>query len=199
MHAGMRQRLLRFALSALTAALMALAGTGSSKADLVEWSDTGQTEYKLFNDAAHKGVTSFTASIGKHGGTDYTATIDTSGTGTTVNTGAGFANIKPDTGNLTSLTITPTNSSWFSDFVFRGQLDPGAFTNSDKTATVTLAFRPEQQGVRLLLELGQEGRGFQGPRRHVLHKRTGDHLEPRHHGDWHRLQGDQAARVLSRL
>jgi hypothetical protein len=119
--------------------LAALALAASSKADLIQWSDTGQTEYKLYNKKHHDDVTSFTASIGKHKSTQYTALIVTGPD--TISSGAGYANIKPDVGNLTSLTITPSSPTWFSDFVFRGQLEPGAFTvgkGKDKTAKVTL-------------------------------------------------------------
>src|SRR6476660_10063562 len=67
---------------------------GQSKCD-------GGTDFK--NDAAVKDVSTFTGTVGGHTGTAIT--VDTIGN---IDTGAGFATIKPTSGALlTSLTFTP--------------------------------------------------------------------------------------------
>jgi hypothetical protein len=54
----------------------------------------------------------------------------------TIDTGAGFATIKPDTGTLTSLTFTPASNTTFEDFATNGQLvGPG---NKPETFTLTV-------------------------------------------------------------
>jgi hypothetical protein len=75
---------------------------------------------KFFIDNANKNVSSFTGTVGGHVGQDVTVTT----TGN-VNTGAGFAEIKPDLHTrqlLTDLIFTPSNPNLFGDFNFRGQL-----------------------------------------------------------------------------
>jgi hypothetical protein len=75
-------------------------------------------ELKLFNDVAHKSVTSFTATVGGHTGPEVL--VQTNGR---VDSGAGFANITPANGDpLISLIFTPADNTLFSDFSFRGQL-----------------------------------------------------------------------------
>ena len=78
----------------------------------------GGTDF--FNDAANHDVSTFTGTVGGHTGTAIT--VDTIGN---IDTGAGFATIKPTTDALlTSLTFTPADNTLFSDFSFRGQLNP---------------------------------------------------------------------------
>jgi hypothetical protein len=84
---------------------------GESKCD-------GGTDFK--NDSANHDVASFTGTVGGHAGT--AVTVDTTGN---VDTGAGFSTITPTSGALlTSLTFTPSNDTLFTDFSFRGQLNP---------------------------------------------------------------------------
>jgi hypothetical protein len=62
------------------------------------------------------------------------------------------------------LTITPGSSTWFSDFVFRGQLEPGAFTvgkGKDKTAKVTLdAYDQNNKKVELTWSFNKKDQVF---------------------------------------
>jgi hypothetical protein len=75
-------------------------------------------EVKLFNDADHKNVTDFDATVGGH--TGPAVHIHTDGP---VDSGAGFANITPVHGTtLFDIIITPADMTLFSDFSFRGQL-----------------------------------------------------------------------------
>jgi hypothetical protein len=78
----------------------------------------GGTDF--FNDSANHDVSTFTGTVGGHTGTAITVTT----TGN-VDTGGGFATITPTSGaTLTSLTFTPTDDTLFTDFSFRGQLNP---------------------------------------------------------------------------
>jgi hypothetical protein len=90
----------------------------------------GGTDF--FNDTANKDVSTFTGTVGGHTGT--ATTVTTTGN---VDTGAGFATITPTSGaTLTDLIFTPTDDTLFSDFSFRGQLDPSGFNgNIDVTWT----------------------------------------------------------------
>ena len=55
-------------------------------------------------------------------------TVDTTGN---VDTGSGFATITPvKGGTLTDLIFTPADNMLFSDFSFRGQLEPAGFTGT---------------------------------------------------------------------
>jgi hypothetical protein len=94
-------------------------------------------ELMLFNSDAHQNVTSFTASVGSQSGNPV---VDIS-TIVAVDTGAGFANIKP-TNNvspaplLTSITYTPKSQTLFNDFATNFQLmGPG---NTEEPWTLTV-------------------------------------------------------------
>ena len=93
----------------------------------------GGTDF--FNDSANHNVSTFTGTVGGHAGTAIT--VDTIGN---IDTGAGFSTIKPTKGTtLTDLIFTPADDSLFSDFSFRGQLDPSGFTGTiDVTWTDSL-------------------------------------------------------------
>jgi hypothetical protein len=77
----------------------------------------------FFNGDANKNVSSFVGNVGgQHSGPEVT--VDTVGS---VDTGAGFSNIKPVmNGSLTMLTFTPADGNLFDDFSFRGQLESTA-------------------------------------------------------------------------
>ena len=107
----------------LTAAiLIGLAGTGistpASASFVIGPEPTGTTELMLFL-GGENATTSLTGNIGSQNSSLTTAIT----TNTAVDAANGFANIKPDTGTLTTLTFTPTNSSQFRDFFFLGQLN----------------------------------------------------------------------------
>jgi len=92
----------------------------------------------LFNDVANKNVNTFKGFVGKNHPTGSDVTIDTT---ENVDTGSGFANIKPaKQGNqtLTDLIFTPADPNMFGDFSFRGQLEP------DADGTVTLIVTDNQ-------------------------------------------------------
>lgn len=77
---------------------------------------------KFFIDVANKDVSTFTG----HVGASELVTVHTSGN---VDTGSGFATIKPIAdATLTDLVFTPQNSTSFSDFAFRGQLERSGYT-----------------------------------------------------------------------
>jgi hypothetical protein len=84
----------------------------------------------LFNDTANKNVTDFTATVGGHKG--FPVAVHTTGA---IDSGAGFANIKPSStgGPLTDLIFTPADPTIFGDFSFRGELLAAGFV----TVTVT--------------------------------------------------------------
>jgi hypothetical protein len=77
----------------------------------------------FFIDTANHDVSTF-------GGTVQGNAISVDTTGN-VDTGSGFATIKPTSGaTLTDLIFTPANDTLFSDFSFRGQLDPSGFNGT---------------------------------------------------------------------
>lgn len=76
-----------------------------------------------FIDMANKDVSTFMMGVGGHTGPQVTVTT----TGN-VDTGAGFATIKPTKdATLTELTFTPADNTLFNDFSFRGQLSDAGF------------------------------------------------------------------------
>ena len=126
-----------FAMTVLTAAL-----TLSASATFMI--DTNPGGEKLFIDVANKDVSDFQGFVGANNPGAPHVGIHTTGN---VDTGSGFANIKPvKKGSLTVLTFTPENPDLFADFSFRGQLltDAGATVNVSVTDnlgnTQTFAF-----------------------------------------------------------
>ncbi|MBV8897299.1 MAG: hypothetical protein JO051_12360 [Acidobacteriaceae bacterium] len=89
----------------------------------------------FFNDNANRDVSTFTGTVGGHA--RDAVTVSTVGN---VDTGAGFATIKPTSGAmLTDLIFTPTDDTLFNDFSFRGQLaSPGYTGTIDVTWTDSL-------------------------------------------------------------
>ena len=78
---------------------------------------------KFFIGTANNNVATF-------GGTVQGNAITVDATGN-VDTGSGFATIKPTNGaTLTDLIFTPADDTLFSDFSFRGQLEPAGFTGA---------------------------------------------------------------------
>ena len=87
---------------------------------------------KLFIDVANKNVSDFEGFVGANNSSAPHVDIHTTGN---VNTGSGFATIKPiKDGSLTELIFTPENPNLFADFSFRGQLNDAA----NGTVTVTV-------------------------------------------------------------
>jgi hypothetical protein len=112
------------------AASAALAATGAAHATFVLDTSCGTSSCNegtmLFIDTQNSDVSTFGAAVGGAGGP--AVTVDTTGN---VFTGSGFATIKPTSGaTLTDLIFTPANDTLFSDFSFRGQLEPAAFTGA---------------------------------------------------------------------
>jgi len=102
-----------FSIAALTGAL-----TLSASATFIIDPNPGGA--KLFIDKANKNVSDFEGFVGANNSSAPHVDIHTTGN---VNTGSGFATIKPvKNGSLTVLTFTPENPDLFSDFSFRGQL-----------------------------------------------------------------------------
>jgi len=138
-------------IAALTFAL-----TLSAKATFVE-NTVFKGELKLFNDADHKAVTSFDATVGGHSGP--VVNVSTNGT-ELVDSGAGFATIKPVIGGtLSELIFTPADNTLFSDFSFRGQLT--------QKGTVTLAVF-DQFGTEFDFTTKSEGKDDDIPRFGVI-------------------------------
>lgn len=79
---------------------------------------------KMYSGDGYSNVAWFTGTVGgQHSGPPVTVT-----TIGNIDTGAGFADIKPvKTGSLTELTFTPANPNLFNDFSFRGQLEKTGF------------------------------------------------------------------------
>jgi hypothetical protein len=108
--------------TAIYSALICLV-VNQAKADfMLDTNITGLQEIKI--DHQNTAASQFSAHIG-------TNAIYVTTTGT-VDTGSGFATIKPDTGALTKLIFTPENGSIFNGFSFRGQL------SADGSITVTV-------------------------------------------------------------
>lgn len=75
---------------------------------------------KFYIDVANSKVSGFTGTVG---GNNSGPLVDVATTGN-VDTGSGYANIKPvKDGKLTSLLFTPDDPNLFGDFSFRGQLE----------------------------------------------------------------------------
>src|SRR6266513_2184746 len=114
-----------FAITILTCAL-----TLSASATFMV--DTNPGGEKLFIDVANKDVSDFEGFVGANNSSAPHVDIHTTGN---VNTGSGFANIKPiKDGSLTELIFTPEDPNLFADFSFRGQLNDAA----DGTVMVTV-------------------------------------------------------------
>ncbi len=81
----------------------------------------------FFIDVANKDVSSFSGMVGSNV-SGPVVNVSTIGN---VDTGSGFATIKPVmSGVLTQLTFTPVDPNMFSDFSFRGQLERSGFTGT---------------------------------------------------------------------
>lgn len=123
-----------------------------ANATFIEDPDPGGAFF--FIDGANKDVASFTGQVG---GQSTGVSVNVLAFGN-VDTGNGYANIKPANGDaiLTELIFTPENSNLFSDFSFRAQL----LASGDVTITVldaqlnpsqTITFedRPDQDFTRI--------------------------------------------------
>src|SRR5712692_7750941 len=85
------------------------AAPGTCRADFVLYTPTpsDKTEVKLYNSVAASNVRSFMGSVAmQRGGVPVLVTAGNA-IDVTIDTGAGFATIKPHTGLLTSVTFTP--------------------------------------------------------------------------------------------
>ena len=106
-----------FAMTVLTYAL-----TLSANATFIV--DTNPGGEKMFINGSNKDVSDFGGTVGKNNSGPQVA-IHTTGN---VDTGNGFANIKPTNKDtlLTELVFTPADPNLFADFSFRGQLNDAA-------------------------------------------------------------------------
>ena len=78
---------------------------------------------KFFIDTANNDVATFGGTVQGNA-----IAVDTTGN---VDTGSGFATIRPASdATLTDLIFTPADDALFSDFSFRGQLEPAGFTGT---------------------------------------------------------------------
>jgi hypothetical protein len=116
-----------FQLAAVAAALAAGSFVGTAHATFVVDTSCGQSMCaagtKMFIDSANKNVSTFGAAVSGNA-----ITVDTTGN---VDTGSGFATIKPTKGGtLTDLIFTPASDTLFNDFSFRGQLEKSGFTGT---------------------------------------------------------------------
>jgi hypothetical protein len=107
-----------------TAVGAALGAASAAHATFVIDTSCGQAKCDagtdFFIDTANNDVSTFGGTVQGNA-----ITVDTTGN---VDTGSGFATIKPTSGaTLTDLIFTPANDTLFSDFSFRGQLDPSGF------------------------------------------------------------------------
>ncbi len=114
----------QFLLAGLAAAAL-LVVTSAAHATFIIDPDPGG--HKFFIDAANKDVSSFSGNVGGNG---HGPAVNVS-TVRNVNTGSGFATIKPVKGGLlTQLTFTPVDPTLFGGFSFRGQLARGRFSGT---------------------------------------------------------------------
>src|SRR5438874_10671612 len=129
--------------------IVALSGVFALSASATFIIDPDPGGEKLFIDVANKNVSDFEGFVGANNSSAPHVGIHTTGN---VNTGSGFATIKPiKGGSLTELVFTPENSNLFADFSFRGQLNEGA------NGTVTVTVQDNQGGAPqqfILTDLG---------------------------------------------
>jgi len=129
--------------------IVALSGVFALSASATFIIDPDPGGEKLFIDVANKNVSDFEGFVGANNSSAPHVGIHTTGN---VNTGSGFATIKPiKGGSLTELVFTPENSNLFADFSFRGQLNEGA------NGTVTVTVQDNQGGATqtfILTDLG---------------------------------------------
>jgi VPDSG-CTERM motif len=141
---------------AVMAAILTLAALHQAQGTFVQNTDF-KGELKLFNDADHKAVTSFDSTVGGHSGP--VVNVSTNGT-ELVDSGAGFATIKPVIGGtLSELIFTPADNTLFSDFSFRGQLTTAG------TVTLTVF---DQFGIAFPFTTKSEGKDDDIPRFGVI-------------------------------
>jgi len=119
---------------ALTAAL-----TLSARANFIV--DQNPDGEKMYNDVANKNVSDFEGFVGANNSSAPHVDIHTTGK---VDTGSGFANIKPAKGaSLTQLIFTPENGKLFNGFSFRGQLERAAMWNVTVTVQDNQGHAPQ--------------------------------------------------------
>ena len=112
--------------------IAALTGSLALSANATFIIDPNPGGEKLFIDVANKDVSDFQGFVGANNSSAPHVGIHTTGN---VDTGSGFANIKPvKNGSLTELIFTPENPDLFTDFSFRGQL----LRDAGGTVTVTV-------------------------------------------------------------
>jgi len=112
--------------------IAALTGSLALSANATFIIDPNPGGEKLFIDVANKDVSDFQGFVGANNSSAPHVGIHTAGN---VDTGSGFANIKPvKNGSLTELIFTPENPDLFADFSFRGQL----LRDAGGTVTVTV-------------------------------------------------------------
>jgi len=112
--------------------IAALTGSLALSANATFIIDPNPGGEKLFIDVANKDVSDFQGFVGANNSSAPHVGIHTTGN---VDTGSGFANIKPvKNGSLTELVFTPENPDLFADFSFRGQL----LRDAGGTVTVTV-------------------------------------------------------------
>jgi hypothetical protein len=117
--------------------LLALSvGAAGARADFFAQTNlpTPPQDQKFFIDVANQNVNSFSGKVG--GSQAGLPVVNVTAVGN-VNTGAGFAGIRPVSGGtLTSVTFTPANPNGFNDFSFIGQVL--------KSGTVTVTVQDNQ-------------------------------------------------------
>jgi len=112
--------------------IAALTGSLALSANATFIIDPNPGGEKLFIDVANKDVSGFQGFVGANNSSAPHVGIHTTGN---VDTGSGFANIKPvKNGSLTELIFTPEDPNLFADFSFRGQL----LRDAGGTVTVTV-------------------------------------------------------------
>lgn len=125
--------------------------SGTCRADFVVFTPPpgDANELKLFNSVAVKDVMSFTGSVGMQKGGFPVLIQAGSAMDVTIDSGAGFATIKPDHGLLTTLTFTPQDipgfkgNTIFNDFATNGQL-VGPKGNADEMFSLSVvALEPD--------------------------------------------------------
>src|SRR6266513_5192788 len=96
--------------------IAALTGSRALSANATVIIDPSAGGEKLFIDVANKDVSEFQGFVGANNSSAPHVGIHTTGN---VDTGSGFANIKPvKNGSLTELIFTPENPDLFADFSF---------------------------------------------------------------------------------
>ena len=111
--------------TAAAAVVLLAAGAMATPANATFQADPNPGGVKMYIDVANHDAASFTGYVGANNSSQPHIAITATGN---VDTGSGYANIKPvKNGTLSDLIFDPANDTLFNGFSFRGQMAPAGF------------------------------------------------------------------------